>query len=186
MALGNLTKKEWRAIYTLRDAGREQLEVLQDLTQTGLVPSKKAFDKKMKDIEAAYRAVRKTIEELEGLFSAAYEQQNDMYQEKIEESERWANSDRASQVDSWVSALETLANPEEIPEGLVLEMEMVSYTPGGLDADADDEDEVEPIYGELPTSFPVMLDIGDAVDLYGVEGYLDEVEALDDSGASAF
>ncbi len=181
MALGNLTKKEWRAIHTLRDAGREQLEVLQDLTQTGPVPSKKAFDKKMKDIETAYRAVRKTIEELQGLFSAAYDQQNDMYQEKIEASERWANSDRASQVDSWVSALETLANPEEIPEDLVLEMEMVSYTPGGPD-----DDEEEPVYGELPTRFPVMLDIGDAVDLYGVEGYLDEVEALDDSGASAF
>jgi len=183
MALGNLSKKEWREARDLQEKARGQLDDLKALLEPTEVKSKAKLDAYLKDLSAAYKPLHANVVELSSLFSAHYETQNDLYQEKLDSSETWGDSERASRIDSWVSALETLANIEELPADFTFDMESVSYE---LPGTADDIFGNDSEYGSLPTSFPTKVDLSSAADLNTIESLLDDAEALDDSGEKAF
>jgi hypothetical protein len=185
MALGNLSKKEWKAIYDLRTKAAASVDGVKALLEPQQFATKRAYEASLKAAVKDYEAAKAAAVALTALFAKAYEEQNDLYQEKVGESERWAESDRASQVESWLEALENLSSIEDLKENFEISSDdsVSRYVSAkGIDEYGDEYEDSE--YESLPTHFPAKVETYVEVD--AIADYLVDVERLDDSGASAF
>ena len=183
MALGNLSKKEWKAIYDLKAKATASVGRVKALLEPQQFATKRAYETSIKAAMKDYEAAKAAAVALTALFTEAYGAQNDLYQEKLDGSETWGDSDRAAQVESWLEALENLSSIEDLKEDFEISRDdsVSRYAVTKRDAEGEYEDDE---YESLPTHFPAQVET--YVEIDAIENYLIDVGNLDDSGASAF
>jgi hypothetical protein len=184
MALGKMSKAEIKKYRDYEAKLQAAVEELKAFDEPAIFTSSKAFNAFVAKAEKSYAKARASLLEFSAWLSGVAQEQRDAYEEKLGESERWAESDRASQVESWVEALEMAANVEDVPAAIQLFPEDTLWYPGvsempksvwGMGGEPE---------GGTPTSFPSYVE--PSFDHYELTSAIDNIASVPVEDGSAY
>ena len=176
MALGKMSKADIKKFRDYEAKLKAHLDAIGQFEKV-IVTSQKSLDGVLAKANAEYAKALVTLDAFAAWLAGIATDQRDEYEEKASESERWAESDRAGQVESWVDALETASNIEEVPRTLVLAMDDSSWYAGvtKMPESIWDIEDAEP-QGGMPTSFPAYFQPG--FDYWGLKDIVDSLDSV--------
>jgi hypothetical protein len=175
MALGKMSKAEVKKYRDYEDKLKGHIEALGQFSKM-IVTSKKAFDGVVAKAGGEYAKSLGVLDAFAAWISGVAQEQRDAYEEKAGESERWAASDRASQVESWVDALEMASNIEEIPRALVFDPAETIWYAGVRKMPTSTWDIDGEVQGGIPTSFPAYVE--PFFDYYELQNAVESMDSL--------
>jgi hypothetical protein len=184
MALGKMSKAEIKKYWDYEAKLQASVAELKTFDEPVIVTSRKALTALIDKAGKSYAKAHASLMACSAWLSGVAQEQRDAYEEKIGESERWAESDRASQVESWVDALEMASNVEEVPAALQLILEDTLWYGGvsempksvwGMGGEPE---------GGIPTVFPAYFE--PSFDSYELTSAIDNITSLPVEDGAAY